>query len=331
MPSTKHGTAQGKTPSSSNTPSPLHPRNRHQGRYDFKLLVSGTPELARFVFTNQHGIQSINFADPLAVKVLNRALLKTFYHIEHWDIPDNYLCPPIPGRADYVHYLADLLADTNKGTIPKGPSIRVLDIGIGANAIYPLLGHAEYGWQFLGSDIDATALASARTIIHANKDLANAIKLRQQKSPKRIFQGVLSANDRFDLTLCNPPFHMSRDEAISGNQRKWRGLGKATAQQNATVLNFGGQSNELWCEGGEAHFIRRMVEESAGLSHQVLWFSTLVSKATNVPGILHVLRKAKALNIKTIEMAQGQKQSRFLAWTFLSTAEQAAWRNERWK
>jgi 23S rRNA (adenine1618-N6)-methyltransferase len=30
-------------------------------------------------------------------------------------------------------------------------------------------------------------------------------------------------------------------------------------------------------------------------------------------------------------MTQGQKQSRFVAWTFLDAAAQEAWRNERWK
>lgn len=309
----------------------FHPRNRHQGRYDFDALIGATPDLAAFVFLNPYGNQSINFADAKAVKTLNRALLKSFYGIEQWDIPANYLCPPIPGRADYVHYLADLLASSNAQIIPRGAAVRVLDIGVGANAIYPLIGHAEYGWQFLGSDIDAMALNSARTIIHANSGLATAIKLRQQKSPQRIFQGLLSANDYFDLTLCNPPFHASQDEALRGTQRKWRGLGKAAPKQAVSALNFGGQNTELWCEGGEALFIRRMIDESTTVSHQVLWFSTLVSKASTLPSVLSALKKANAFKVKTVEMTQGQKQSRFVAWTYLDVAEQKAWRNERWR
>ncbi len=279
---------------------------------------------------NPHGNESINFADPAAVKTLNRALLKSFYGIEHWDIPADYLCPPIPGRADYVHYLADLLANSNTGIIPRGASVRVLDIGVGANIIYPLIGHAEYGWWFLGSDIDTNALASAQTMIHANRGLSVAIKLRQQKSHKHIFQGLLSANDYFDLTLCNPPFHMSREDALSGTRRKWRGLGKAIPKQTPSVLNFGGQSTELWCEGGEARFIRSMIEESIAVRSQVLWFSTLVSKASNLPSVLYALRKADAFDVRVVEMTQGQKRSRFVAWTFLNAAAQAAWRNERW-
>ncbi|MGG4603529.1 23S rRNA (adenine(1618)-N(6))-methyltransferase RlmF [Paenalcaligenes sp. Me131] len=321
------------TPSTpSKTAALLHSRNRHQGRYDFDALIKDTPELAAFVALNPHGDKSIDFANPKAVKALNRALLKSFYGIEHWDIPANYLCPPIPGRADYVHYLADLLASSNKGVIPQGTAVRALDIGVGANTIYPLIGHAEYGWQFVGSDIDANALTVARTTINANAGLSAAITLRQQKSQKHIFKGVLSTNDYFDLTLCNPPFHASRAEALSGSTRKWRGLGKAAPKQNNnTVLNFGGQGTELWYEGGEAAFIRLMIEESRAVSRQVFWFSTLVSKESNLPGILHALRKANAFTVKTVEMTQGQKKSRFVAWTFLNPAAQETWRKGRWR
>ncbi len=330
MSSSKRGNSTAKLPTPSKPAALLHPRNRHQGRYDFDALIKDTPELSTFVFVNPYGDKSIDFANPAAVKTLNRALLKSFYGIAHWNIPANYLCPPIPGRADYVHYLADLLASKNKGVIPRDAAVRVLDIGIGANAIYPLIAHAEYGWQFLGSDIDANALTSARTTIHANPGLSAAIKLRQQKSPAHIFKGVLGTNDYFDLTLCNPPFHSSQEEALSSNQRKWRGLGKAEPNQRTAKLNFGGQNTELWCDGGEALFIRRMIEESTTVSKQVFWFSSLVSKASNLPDVLSALKKAKAFEVKTVEMTQGQKQSRFVAWTFLDAAEQENWHNERW-
>lgn len=96
----------------------LHPRNRHQGRYDFPQLIKSTPELGAFVIINPYGKESIDFANPAAVRVFNRALLKAFYGIAHWDIPADFLCPPVPGRADYVHFLADLLAERNEGLIP---------------------------------------------------------------------------------------------------------------------------------------------------------------------------------------------------------------------
>ncbi|MDX1724227.1 MAG: 23S rRNA (adenine(1618)-N(6))-methyltransferase RlmF [Pseudomonas sp.] len=309
----------------------LHPRNRHQGRYDFPALIEASPELAAFVIINPYGNESIDFANPAAVRVFNRALLKQFYGIAHWDIPADYLCPPIPGRADYLHYLADLLAASNAGEIPRGAKVRALDIGVGANCIYPLLGNREYAWQFLGSDIDASAIASAKAIVQSNPGLAGAIELRQQPDSQHILQGLLGTDERFDLSLCNPPFHASAEEASSGSKRKWRNLGKLDPKRKLPVLNFGGQAAELWCPGGEAAFVSRLIAESAQHAQQVLWFSSLISKASNLPGVYSALKKAGALEVRTVEMAQGQKQSRFVAWTFLTPQQRQDWRQARWQ
>lgn len=303
----------------------LHPRNRHQGRYDFPALLQAHPALARFVIRNPYGKPSIDFADPAAVRTFNRALLAQLYGLHHWDIPDGYLCPPVPGRADYLHGLADVLATSNAGIIPRGEQVRVLDIGTGANCIYPLLGHIDYGWQFVGSDIDPQALAAAQRNLVAN-GLDQAIELRLQSQRSQIFRGLLRADERFHLTLCNPPFHASASEAHSGSRRKWRNLGKLDPSRQLPALNFGGQHNELWCPGGELAFIQQMIEESREHAAQVLWFSCLVSKAGNLP-LLHArLRQVGARQIRQVDMAQGQKQSRFLAWSFLDNDQQAAWR-----
>lgn len=316
-----------KTPPRAATPAPkgqVHPRNRHQGRYDFPSLIAASPELAEFVILNPYGKQSIDFANPDAVKVFNRALLRQLYGIRHWDIPPGYLCPPIPGRADYLHGLADLLAEDQDGAPPRGAEVRALDVGTGANCIYPLLGQADYGWRFVGSDIDPVALDSARAIVRAN-GLEGVIELRRQSEPKHIFQGLLAADERFALTLCNPPFHASADEARSGSTRKWKNLGRLDPKRKLPVLNFGGQSNELWCEGGEVAFLRRMARESAAVAGQVLWFSSLVSKAGNLPALQAALRQAGAHAVRQVDMAQGNKQSRFVAWTFHDTAARRAW------
>lgn len=308
----------------------LHPRNPHRGRYDFGQLIASTPELAAFVAANEYGDESIDFTDPLAVKALNRALLQQMYDIVEWDIPAQYLCPPIPGRADYLHYVADLLAEG--GDIPRGPSLRVLDVGVGANCVYPLIGQRAYGWQFVGSDIDPVALANAKRIVDANH-LSDAIELRLQRSVSSVFSGVLQPNESFDLSLCNPPFHASLDEARAGTQRKWRNLGKPLTNKSAgqPVLNFGGQGAELCCEGGEEAFVSRMVAESARYPDRCLWFTTLISKSTSLPGVYRALERSGAWEWKTQDVAQGQKKSRIVAWTFLDEAHRREWRLARWK
>ena len=283
----------------------LHPRNRFNTRYDFPQLIACCPALAAFVKPNAYGGDSIDYADPLAVKALNQALLKQAYGLEHWDIPRGYLCPPIPGRSDYIHHLADLIA------LRRGPPVRVLDIGMGANCIYPLIGASEYGWSFVGAEVDQAACRWAQKIVTGNPGVAGLIECRLQKSPTQCFHGIIKPGERFDLTMCNPPFHASAEEAADGTQRKMRNLGGKKAG-----LNFGGKANELWCEGGELGFIRRMIEESAGFAGQCGWFTTLVSKSEHLPPLEKALRRVKAAEVKVINMAQGQKRSRILAWSF---------------
>ena len=295
-----------KPESSSST---LHPRNSHRIGYDFSILVQAHTTLSQYVRANAYGDASIDFANPQAVKALNQALLKQYYGVAVWDIPKNYLCPPIPGRADYVHYLADLLAESVPDLNPE--QVRLLDIGTGANLVYPLIATHTYGWQCVGADIDSKALRNAQQIIEAN-GLQQQISLRQQPKPESIFKGVILPGEQFTLTLCNPPFHASAAEALAGTHRKWRGLGKKPPQ----TLNFGGQSNELFCAGGEAAFLTTMISESRQFGKQCVWFTTLVSKATNLPLVYRELKKVQAVTVKTVEMAQGQKQSRFVAWTF---------------
>ena len=288
----------------------LHPRNRHRGRYDFAPLVRASPELAGFLRPNPHGDRTIDFANPAAVKALNRALLRHFYGIAYWDIPPGYLCPPIPGRVDYLHHAADLLAADNHGSIPRGPEIAVLDIGTGANCIYPILGRHEYGWRFVASEADPTALRNAQQIVAENPTLTGFVDCRRQPSADAIFRGIVRPGERFALTLCNPPFHASAREAAAGSQRKAHNLGTGAA------LNFGGKNNELWCPGGELAFVHRMIAESAALPDTTLWFTTLVSKAANIPALRRALAAVDARDIRIVPMAQGQKQSRLLAWTF---------------
>ena len=306
----------------------LHPRNRHRGGLDFPRLVAASPPLAPFVFTNPFGNQTIDFADPGAVKALNVALLAVFYRVA-WSLPDSRLCPSVPGRADYVHFAADLLAEANGGAVPRGSQVRVLDVGTGASGVYALIGHAEYGWRFTGSDIDREALASVNRIVQANPALRGAIEVILQPSATKVLEGVLLPGSRFDLTLCNPPFHSSAEEAAEGSRRKWRNLGRGGKQGARPVRNFGGSGAELWCPGGERAFVCRMIAESAGLRDWCLWFTSLVSKRENLPAIQRALQQVGAVEKRTVEMKQGQKTSRMVAWTFHAAREREQWSRER--
>ena len=309
--------------------SKLHPRNKNRGRYDLNALVKKNPQLKAFVKPNKHGNDSIDFANPKAVKELNKAILHYYYGIVYWDFPDTNLCPPIPGRADYIHYLADLISEYNFGRTPEGSKIKCLDIGTGASCIYPILGVTEYNWRFIVTDIDLKSIDSAKKIISSNPSLKSNIECRVQKSITSIFNGILNTSEFIDITLCNPPFHESIESALKENQRKVKNLsGKINDE---TQRNFSGNSNELVYEGGELNFISKIICESKIFAKNCFWFTTLVAKQANLKGIYKLLNKEKATEVKTIKMGTGNKVSRIVVWTFLSKEQQNEWREKRWK
>jgi 23S rRNA (adenine1618-N6)-methyltransferase len=301
----------------------LHPRNKHRERYDFDALIKSSPDLTRFVKPNEYGDESVDFFNPKAVKQLNSALLKHYYDINTWDIPPGYLCPPIPGRADYIHHMADLLAESNKGEVPSGKKIKCLDIGVGANCVYPIIGVKEYDWSFVGSDIDTIAVDSANHIIDSNPKLKEHAEIRLQKNPNNSFHGIIQKQERFDLTICNPPFHSSAKDALDANDRKNKNLTEGKLKN--ITRNFAGKTNELWCEGGEKRFVRAMIRQSKLNVGSCFWFSSLISKSSNLKSIKEALEKVEAVDVKIIPMGQGNKTSRIVAWTFLTKEQQSNW------
>ncbi|PIB35303.1 23S rRNA (adenine(1618)-N(6))-methyltransferase [Reichenbachiella sp. 5M10] len=306
----------------------LHPRNKNRDRYDLQALIGVVPDLANHVKPNKYGDDSVDFAEPRAVKLLNQALMYHYYGVKQWEFPDENLCPPIPGRADYIHYMADLLMESNFGTFPEGEKITCLDIGVGANCIYPILGTIEYGWQFIGSDIDPQSIESAQRIVAANPMLQDKVDCRLQVTSKDVFYGIITKEDKVDLSICNPPFHASAADAAKGSKRKVNNLSSKKIKNPR--LNFAGVSNELICEGGESKFIQNMVRESKKFASNCYWFSTLVSKQSNVKGVQKALEEHGASQVKIIPIGTGNKSSRIVAWSFLSKTEQKEWRQTRW-
>lgn len=290
----------------------LHPRNKHRNRYNFKELIESNPQLKPFVSQNEYKDYSIDFFNPNAVKALNKALLLQYYNLKDWRIPKGFLCAPVPGRVDYIHYLADLLAENNKGKIPTGKNIKCIDIGVGANCIYPILGHQEYGWSFVGVDIEQASINAAENILKANPHIQENVELRLQSNLKDIFRGAIKEDEKFTLSICNPPFHASEEAAAAATKRKLKNL----KSKGADTLNFGGQHNELWCDGGEIAFLKNMIRQSKHHSENVIWFTSLVSKKENIRPLKVLLKKLGATSIKAISMGQGSKTSRILAWSF---------------
>jgi 23S rRNA (adenine1618-N6)-methyltransferase len=306
----------------------LHLRNRNRKRYNLKAMAVSNPELIKYIQPNKLGVNSINFSDPAAVKMLNKAILNYYYGIEYWEFPKGNLCPPIPGRAEYIHHVADLLSENNKGEIPRGKNVTCFDIGIGASCIYPIIGVTEYKWNFIGSDINPIAIKSAQNIVNSNPSLKGKVSCRIQKQSNFIFQGVIEKEDKIDISICNPPFHPSIEEALKGTRRKIKNL---TGQKIISPKrNFSGNLNELVYEGGEFQFMCTMISESKEISKNCFWFSFLVSKESNLKRIYKILHENNPTEIRTIEIKTGNKTSRILAWTYLTSKERKMWQENKW-
>jgi len=280
----------------------LHPKNKHKNGYDFKLLIKFNLALKEFVFINDYGNESIDFSNPKAVKELNKSLLFSEYSIKTWDFPDENLCPPIPGRVDYIHHLADLISSEEK-------EVKILDIGTGATCIYPLLGVAEYNWNFVATDIDLDSLDTAQDIIDDNH-LEQKIELRQQVNEDYILTGILNEKEQFTATMCNPPFYASAKEAQGANRRKTRNLG------NNSLRNFSGNNNELWYVGGEKAFLHNYLYQSSLFKKSAKWFTSLVSKKENIASLQKSSKKLGVKEFKIIPMYQGNKVTRIVAWRY---------------
>lgn len=292
----------------------LHPRNKHVGKYNFAQLIKTHPDLNLHVGLNKAGEKSIDFSNPIVVKALNKALLMHFYNLDYWNIPKTNLCPPIPGRAEYIHHIADLLAASNEGVVPTGPDVRILDIGVGANCIYPIIGHNDYGWTFVGTDVDKQSLFSAENILDKNPNLKAHVTLRFNDNKRHVLKNMIRSGETFDFVICNPPFHASLEEASKSHLRKSKNLGQENMQK--AVLNFSGHDNELWCLGGELSFVTNMIYESVHFENRCKWFSSLVSKKANLKPLYKVMKKVGVTNSTTIHLSNGNKTTQIICWHF---------------
>ncbi|GJM90051.1 hypothetical protein PR202_ga06291 [Eleusine coracana subsp. coracana] len=221
----------------------IHPRNRYAAAApDFAALAELYPSFRPFVSVSGRGRASIDFTDFAATRELTRVLLLHDHGVNWW-IPDGQLCPTIPNRSNYIHWIEDLLSSDLIPPISSSSGrVRGFDIGTGANCIYPLLGASLLGWSFVGSDVTDVALEWAKKNVESNPHLAELIEIRNAnavtsaseceadgreaardntsgpvddltKSKPPVLVGVVKESEIFDFCMCNPPFFESMEEA----------------------------------------------------------------------------------------------------------------------
>ncbi|KAK9805663.1 hypothetical protein WJX72_010774 [[Myrmecia] bisecta] len=278
----------------------MHPRNRYaDAEPDFAALSQQYPSLQPYVAVHANGSGSIDFTDLQASRELTRVLLLHDFGID-WAIPPGQLIPPVTNRANYIHWLEDLLQLSS----PAGQArVLGLDIGCGANLIYPLLGAAINGWCFVGVDVTDVAIDWAQRNVNANPHLARLIHIRKLPHTSGLNAGVLlpavQEGETFAFCMCNPPFFESMEEA---------GQNPSTA--------FSGTADEMVCPGGELAFVSQMVHDSVQLGKRVHWYTSMVGKKATLKALRKLLHSCHVTALRTTEFFQGRTSRWALAWSF---------------
>lgn len=179
-----------------------------QKKPNFEYLAEKYENFRKYTFYNNEGKLSFNFNDNEANKEFTKTIMLEEYNIK-WDIPQNFLVPGIPSKLNYLDWINSILLEYQI----NNDNIIGVDVGTGANCIYPLLGFTSYGWSFIASDINPEALKSAKNLLEIND--IKTIELKLQPNPKNAFVNIISTKDKLTFTLCNPPFFDINEEKIN--------------------------------------------------------------------------------------------------------------------
>ena len=301
----------------------MHPRNRYLNNPpDFHKLAEKYPPLARFLSRKEEN--SFNAQDPEAMSTLINALFVVDFDIPEWQgVPEGYLLPSITRSLNYLHFLEDLLVESKnlsdyftteseeashtdkkprlETQVDENKLIYVLDVGVGASCVFPLLGCSLHeNWKFVGLDIDEKAISMAKI---NSKKFQDRIEIRKaitgELSRPKIVDNI-KLNEKFHCLMCNPPFF-------------------SFEEKNDNPRSFGGTSLERWCEGGEVAFVSSLIEESKNCQTNILWFTSMLGKKESIRPLLKKLNwETTCTTIRTFRLDQGNKNRWVIAWSFFT-------------
>lgn len=230
-------------------------------------------------------------------------------------LPPDRLCPAVTGRANYIRFVHALLAS---GTARTGP-VWGADIGTGASAVYALLCARLHGWHVLATDTDAASLACARANV-ARNGLTALIETRLVPGGPAapLVAPLLTSEHTLDFVLCNPPFFDSDDAAQGAH-----GARGPSPRRACTA-----RESEACTPGGDAAFVRRLVDESVRVPLRCRWWTALLGRKRSLRAVwdyLHggcsVLPPGLPLTIEEAELVQGRTARWVIAWSFFPPPE----------
>ena len=270
---------------------------------DFSLLIKKFPELTKYtLLKNEDGEYSFNWSDNKLSLLITKCILDFYFKIKYYSIPNNFLIPPVPSRLNYINLIKTLLISFNILTSKEENEIIGIDIGTGANLIYPLLGYSLYKWKFICSEINNEAFENSIKIIKENK-LEEYIKLIKQKYKNYIFVGIINREKKYTFSICNPPYYDYEDEIKKEDKNK------------NCEYNF----DEIYYKNGEVGFFNKYFQESLCYSKNIFLFTYLIGKKSNAEKIYDQISEDK--NIRYCDMKKiktGNNIRYIIFWTFFN-------------
>ena len=269
---------------------------------------------------------------------LTRGLLHMYLNVRLPQLPTHHLCPPVPNRLFYLHWIhTELLSqeqqvcrDDQQRQISRSNGKVGLDLGVGASCIYPLLAARVFNDRMIGSDVNVEALQLAQANVDANQ-LQHQIHLlhvlpSHAQEPSTPLGGPLqrtldaiqtskqqafSLSSGLDFVMTNPPFYdpNSMEEDQETAQAPPR-IGDGRARTNMTML-------EGSYPQGEVGFVVDVLVDSLRARTSSRWFSSMLGKKTSLIFVTKLLTHLLGpAHIQSTEYGPGQYTRWFVAWTF---------------
>ena len=227
---------------------------------DFLILIKEFPELKKYIKKHDEKIEEFSFDwsnNDLSL-LMTKSILNYYFNIKYYDIPKGFLIPPVPSRLNYLNLINELIKDIKKENIIG------VDIGTGANIIYPILGNSIYNWKFICSEINNESYNNAKLILQKN-NLEENINLIKQENKNNIFVSIINQENKYTFSMCNPPYYDYEQEI------------KIEDKKRDTEYNF----DEVYYEKGELGFFERYFEESICYKKNIFLFTILIGKKSN--------------------------------------------------
>ena len=265
---------------------------------DFLILMKQFPELKKFIIKqdeDKEKVFSFDWSNNDFSLLMAKSILDYYFDIKYYHVPKGYLIPPIPSRLNYINLINSSLNEI------KEENIMGIDIGTGANIIYPILGNSVYNWKFICSEINNDAYNNAKIILQKN-NLEKNINLIKQNNKNNIFLGILNQEKKYTFSMSNPPYYDYEQEI------------KIEDKKRDNEFNF----DEVYYKNGELGFFERYFQESICYKKNIFLFTILIGKKSNAEIICDKINSYKDI-IKLCDMKKiqtGNNMRYVIYWSF---------------